>query len=73
MQSGVFWIVNSLPPGKFFRKILLGKPSKCQTDWFQIRLDQMSGLLCVESFYKGYEQMALGGKGLIATLDTWKC
>ena len=40
----------------FFRKILSGIPSECQTDWIQMRPDILSGLIWVQSVCKGYEQ-----------------
>ena len=43
----------------FFRKILSGIPSECQTDWIQIRPDILSGLIGVQSLCKGYQQTTL--------------
>ena len=50
---------------QIFRKILSGIPSRCQTDWIQIRPDILSGLIWVQSVSKGYQQMALVGNELI--------
>ena len=41
---------------QLFQKILSGIPSECQTDWNLIRPDILSGLIWVQSVYKGYEQ-----------------
>ena len=67
--------INSLPPGNFFmlfsclliflKKILSGIPSECETDWVQLRLDNSSGLIWVQTVCKGYEQTILVGNELI--------
>ena len=46
------------------KKNISGIPSKCQTDWIQIRPDILSGLIWVQSVCKGYEQKTLGGNEL---------
>ena len=43
----------------FFEKFLLGIPSKCQTDWIQIRRDILSGLIWAQTVCKGYQQTTL--------------
>ena len=40
-------------------------PSECQTDWIQIRLDILLGLICVQTVCKSYQQTAPVGKELI--------
>ena len=49
---------------QLFQKILSGIPSECQTDWIQIRPDNLSGLIWVQSVCKGYEQRTLVGNEL---------
>ena len=41
------------------QKIISGIPSECQTDWIQIRPDILSGLICVQTVCKSYQQMTL--------------
>ena len=53
-----------LSPADFFSKltflkIISGIPSECQTDWIQIRLDMLLGLIWVQSVCKGYQQTTL--------------
>ena len=48
----------------FFKKILSGIPSECQTDWILIRPDILSGLIWVQTVYKGFQQTTVGGKDL---------
>ena len=48
----------------FFRKILSGISSECQTVWIKIRPNILSGLVSVQTVCKGYQQMTLGGKEL---------
>ena len=43
----------------FFKIILLGIPSECQTDWIQIRPNILSDLIWVQFVCKGYQQMTL--------------
>ena len=50
---------------QLFQKILSRMPSECQTDWIQIRLDILSGLVWVHSVCKGYQQTTLVGNELI--------
>ena len=45
-------------------KILYRIPSDSQTVWIQIRPDILSGLFWVQTFCKGNQQTALGGKEL---------
>ena len=40
----------------FFQKNLPGTLSECQTVWVQIRIDDLSGLIWVQSVCKGYQQ-----------------
>ena len=47
---------------QFFRKILSGIRSECQTVWIQIRPDVLSGLIWVQTVCKGHQQTALVGK-----------
>ena len=51
---------------KFFNfwKIPSGIPSECQTVRIQIRPDILSGLICIQTVCKGYQQTALIGKDL---------
>ena len=42
----------------FFQKHLSGIPSECQTVWIQIRPDILSGLICVQTICKGYQQIS---------------
>ena len=42
---------------QLFRKIISGITSGCQTVWIQIRPDKMSGLIWVQTVWKGYKQM----------------
>ena len=39
-----------------FFKYSLGLPSGCQTVWIQIRPDNVSGLIWVQTAFKGYQQ-----------------
>ena len=39
-----------------FRKIISGIPLGCQAVWAQIRPDILSGLILVQTVYKGYQQ-----------------
>ena len=57
-----------------FRKILSGLPSGCQTVWIQIRPDILSGLIWVQTVFKGYQQTTLVSKELIlnSVTDNWK-
>ena len=68
---------NTLPPWNFFmlfcadffskstfQKIILGIPSECQTDWIHIRPNILSGLVWVQTVWKGYQQMKLESKEL---------
>ena len=41
----------------FSKKFLSGIPSECQTVWIQIRSDNLSGLIWVQTVCKGYQQM----------------
>ena len=41
---------------EFFKKILSGTQSQCQTVWLQIRTDILSVLIWVQTVYKGYQQ-----------------
>ena len=50
----VFFFQNHL-----FRKNLSGIPSECQTVWIQIRPDILSGLIRVQSVWKGYQHTRL--------------
>ena len=45
-----------------FSKMLSEIPSECQTDWFQIRPDVLSGLIWVQTVCKSYQQTTLGDK-----------
>ena len=54
-----FFVVCQYFQNHIFRKILSGIPSECQTGWIQIRPDIMSGLIWVQTVYKGYPQTAL--------------
>ena len=47
-----------------FWKILSGIPSECQTDWIQIRLNILLGMIWVQTACKSYQKMTLGGKEL---------
>ena len=40
----------------FFQRNLLGIPSVCQSVWIQIRPDILSGLICVQTVCKRYQQ-----------------
>ena len=51
----------------FFRKILSGIPSECQTVWIQIRPNILLGLIWVQTVCKCYQQMTPLGKELITT------
>ena len=53
---------------KFFKAILLGIPSECQTGRIQIKPKVLSDLIWVQSVCKGYQQMTLRGNELIACL-----
>ena len=46
------------------RKILSGIPSVCQTVWIQIRPDILSGLICVQTVFKDFQQTTLVDKEL---------
>ena len=54
----------------FFSKLIILKNtfrntvglSECQTDWIQIRPEKMSGLIWVQTVYKGYQQTTIGGR-----------
>ena len=48
---------------QLFRKIILGIPSECQTDWIQISPDTVPGLICFQSVSKGFEQTTLVANG----------
>ena len=61
-----FFFKNQL----FFEKILSEIPSECQTDWIQIRPDQMSGLIWIQSVCKSYQQTTLGDKRVNASVYT---
>ena len=56
------WI--QIRPDILFKRFLSEIPSECQTVWIQIRPDIMSGLIWVQTVYKGYQQTRLAGKGL---------
>ena len=43
-------------------KKLSGIPPECQTVWFLIRLDVMSGLVWVQTVCKGHQQTTLEGR-----------
>ena len=43
----------------FFRKILSGISSECQTVWIQVKPDILLGLIWVQTVCKGYQQMTL--------------
>ena len=75
---------RSLPTGKFcmlfchllffFKinfsgKILFGIPSECQTIWIQVKPDNLSGLIWVQTVCKGYQQMTLIGKDTHANIS----
>ena len=45
---------------QLFPNIILGIPSECQTDWIQIRPDNLSGLIWVQTVCKGYQQTTQG-------------
>ena len=60
-----FFVVCCFYKINFFKKILSGIPSECQTVWIQIRLDILSGLIWVQTVCKGYQQMTPVGKELI--------
>ena len=47
-----FFVVCCFFRNQFFQKILSGIPSKCQTDWIQIRPDILSGLIWVQTVCK---------------------
>ena len=54
----------------FFFKINIfdffsGIPSVCETFWIQIRPDNLSGLIWVQTVCKGYHQTAIVGKELM--------
>ena len=51
---------NQLFQKIYFRNI----PSECQTVWFQIRPDVLSGLIWFQTVCKGYQQTTLVGKEL---------
>ena len=42
--------------------------TECQTVWFEIRPDILSGLIWVQTVCKGYQQTARGGNELIETI-----
>ena len=50
---------------QLFRKILSGIPSECQLVWIQISPDILSGLICVQTDCKEFQQTTLAGKELI--------
>ena len=52
LSSAVFFFQNQL-----FRKILSGIPSECQAVLNQIKPDVLSGLIWVQTVFKGYQQM----------------
>ena len=52
---------------QFFRKILSGLPSECQTVWIQIRPDLLSGLIWVQTLGKLYQETTLTGKELTSS------
>ena len=54
MLSADFFFQNHL-----FQKIISGISSGCQTVWIMIRPDVLSGLICVQTVYKGYQQTTL--------------
>ena len=45
---------------QFFRKILSGMPSVCQTVWIQVKPDSLSGLIWVQFVCKSYQLTTLG-------------
>ena len=45
----------------FFRKIISGMPSQCQTVWIQIKPDVLLGLIWVQTVCKSYQQITLVG------------
>ena len=49
---------------QFFRKILSGILSECQTDWTLIRPDDSSGLIWVQTVCQNYQQTSLVDKEL---------
>ena len=54
-----------LSSADFFFKINFSKiPSECQTVWFQISPNILSGLIWVQTVCKGYQQTILVGKEL---------
>ena len=59
-----FFVVCDFFRITFFRKILSGKHSECQTVWIWIRPDVLNGLICVQTICKGYQQTTLVGKEL---------
>ena len=51
---------------QFLKKINLGIPSQCLTDWTQIRPDILSGLILVQTVCKGYQKTSLGAHTISA-------
>ena len=45
-----------------YRNILSGIPSDCQTVWVQIRPDNLSGLIWVQTVCKGFQRTTLVDK-----------
>ena len=62
-----FFMSADFCQNQLFQKFLSGIPSKCQIDWIKIRPDILSGLICVHSVCKDYQQKSLGGKELMGT------
>ena len=60
----VFMSSSDFFENQLFRKIISGIPSECQTVWIHFRPDILSGLICVQTVCKGYQQMTLGSKEL---------
>ena len=66
-----FFVVCWFFQNQFFRKILSGIPSECQTDWIQIRPNILSGLIWVQSVCKSYQQTTIGYKELNLKVLIW--
>ena len=68
MLLGAFLSPADFEKNQLFRKILSGIKSECQTVWIEIRSHVLSGLIWVQTVYKGYQQTTLEGKELTCFL-----
>ena len=59
--SSAYFFQNQL-----FQKILSRIPSECQTDWIQIRPDVLPDLFCIQTVFKGCQQMACQRHNLLS-------